>query len=249
MSLRLLLLSLLAAQDAAAPPRDSAIGLSAIPNTTIRYYDVAGKDVTSINRAIARQRPRSPSGKPMPASTDWSVTADFERRTEGGSCRVTGASARFTATAVLPRLIGIESLDRPLQERWRNYVEQLEHMSAATLVFVHQNLGSVEKAISGSSCEEARNVATAAVARLRHHAALLEAERERRLARANQSLTEFRPNPSQAQLKICKDLSATGSRLRTFRVCMPQREWDRMNADGEQFTREVQNKSINGKYF
>ena len=33
--------------------------------------------------------------------------------------------------------------------------------------------------------------------------------------------------------RICKELESTESRLRTFRVCMPRREWERLAAESE----------------
>ncbi|WP_162888023.1 DUF922 domain-containing protein [Sphingomonas mesophila] len=233
---------------AAAPDAPAATTLEAM-NATVRYYEVAGRDVTTINRAITRQRPRNAAGRPIPASTDWSVRTDFKRSTVGGTCRITAARAELAATADLPRLLNEAELDRDLRQRWRAYVGELEQMSAQTLLFVRQNLPAIEAAVASASCAEAKAVAVAAVERLRQRSALLEAEREKRLAKTAGSLAEFAPRAARAQPGLCKDLAATGSRLRTFRICLPKREWERMNAEGEAFTKEVQNKSISGRVF
>jgi hypothetical protein len=39
---------------------------------------------------------------------------------------------------------------------------------------------------------------------------------------------------------VCKTVTITGSRLGGKRVCMPKREWGRMNEQNEQAAREVQ---------
>ena len=222
--------------------------LTDMPNTTVRYYDVSGSDVTAVNRAIARQRPKGSSGKPVPASTDWSVKVDFDRRTIAGQCKVVAAQAQLEATADLPRHTEEELLQPALRNRWRSYVGELEQSSLATLVFVHSNLLQVEQAMLNSECDGAQAAGAAAIHRLRQLATQQEAGRHKRLSQSNQSV-EFRSAPPRDLRNLCKNVTQTGSRLRTFWICMPISEWERMNADGEAFTREVQNKSISGKYF
>lgn len=222
-------------------PPSEATGLATIPNTTIRYYDVTGRNVTEINRSMARQRPKGPDGKPIPASTDWAVRADFDRTATDGQCRVSAARAGFSATVDLPRLAADARLDKPTLARWQHYVGQLEQGSLATLAFVYQNLDLVEQAMLASSCDQARAAGGAAIERLRTHTARLDAEREKQLARQNASLSEFQTTGLRPAKNVCRDLGATGSRIRKVRVCMPQREWERMYASGEQVTKELQN--------
>lgn len=227
----------------------AADGLLNIPNTTIRYYDVTGRNVTEINRSIARQRPKGRDGKPIPASTDWAVRADFDRTTRDGQCRVATARASFKATVDLPRLSAEAKLDKPTAARWQNYVSQLEQGSLTTLTFVYQNLEAVEQAMLASSCETARAAGGAAIEKLRTHAARLDAEREKRLAQQNASLSEFPNTGLKPAQNVCRDLGATGSRIRSVRICMPQREWERMYASGEAVTREMQDKPRVNKAF
>lgn len=224
----------------AAPPVTIA-SLADMPNTKVRYYDVAGADVGEINRSIARQRPRSDDGQSVPARTDWAVRAEFDRTITDGQCRVTAARASFTASADLPRLAEGSRIDKPTRERWQNYVSQLEQGSLATLAYVYQNLGTVEQAMLASPCENAKAVAAAAIERLRVQTDRLDAEREKRLTRQNESLAEFRPTDVRAAQVDCRDLDATGSRLRSFRICLPAREWERMQNDSEEYALSVQN--------
>lgn len=223
--------------------------LASMPNTTVRYYEVSGRNVTEINRSMSRQRPKSRDGKPIPATLDWAVKADFQRTVNDGVCNVSGAKASFTATAELPRLVDGHLIDKPVLNRWQNYVDQLEEGSLATVAFVHQNLRVIEEAMLASGCDKAKAAGAAAIERMRARTELLDADREKRLRQQNATLSEFRPTGFRVQRKICKDIRSTQSRVRTFRICMPQREWERMQDDGEAFTREVQNQSISGKFF
>lgn len=235
-----------AAEPPTAPSTESQ--LAAMPNTTVRYYDVSGRNVTEINRSIAQRR-SSRDGKPIPATLDWAVKADFQRTMHDGSCKVSGARASFTASAELPRLVDGHRIDKAVLNRWQNYVAQLEEGSLATVAFVQQNLPVIEQAMLASSCDKAKAAGAAAIERMRARTELLDADREKRLRQQNATLSEFRAKPPTPRKTLCRELQSTESRLRTFRICLPQREWDRMNEGGEAFTREIQNQSIKGKYF
>lgn len=223
--------------------------LAAMPNTTVRFYDVSGRNVTEINRSIARQRPKGRDGKPIPATLDWAVMADFERTAVDGVCKVSSARATYRATAELPRLVDVEKLDKSVLIRWRNYVDQLEEGSLATVAFIHQNLGEIEKAMLGSSCDRAKAAGAAAIEQIRLRTELLDADREKRLRQQNASLSEFRPAESRMQKKVCKDITLTESRVRTFRFCMTAREWAKQAEIGEATTKELQNKPRTNRPF
>ena len=227
----------------------AADGVAALPNTRIDYYDVAGRDVGAINRSIRQSRPKTAAGKTIPSSTDWQVKAGFERTSVGGQCRVSAATATFNAAVTLPRLTEGDRLTRTERERWNQYVALLEQNSAATLAFVVANVGTVEQAMLAAPCERAGQVGAEAIRRLRAHADRIAADREKRLARLNDSLSEFRPATLSAAKTDCRNLKVTGSRAQTVRICLPAREWERMSADGQAFTFEMQDQSIDGKRF
>lgn len=235
----------LSAQD--APPPSPGTLLAEMPGTQVRYYDVTGTNVTEINRSIARQRPRSTSGKAVPATTDWKVGAEFDRTITDGQCRVTAARTKFTASADLPRLAEGARIDKPTRERWAVYVTELEQGSLVTLAFVYQNLGVIEKAMLASDCDSAKSVAAAAIERLREQTARLVADREKRLARQNVVLAEFQPGALRAAKTDCRNLKVTGSRLQTVRACLPAREWERMQQDSEVYLRNVQDSKSSRK--
>ena len=235
----LILLATLAAASSEMPAPATVVRmLSEVPNTTIRYYDVTGRDVTSINRSIARQRSKDPGDRAAPASTDWIVKAAFERRTVNGECKVTNARASFTATADLPRLIDEQSVDPPVLARWRKYIASLQESEMAALVFVYSHLDEVEEQIVGSRCEDATAAVAAAIERLQRRAAAFEFDRQRTRPKLF-GMAEENARPAKA---ICKDLIGTGSRLNTLRICMTPGEWAKLQRSGEQATREMQDK-------
>jgi predicted secreted Zn-dependent protease len=228
-----------------AQPAPARVGpanaLAELPGTHVDYYEVTGTNVTEINRSIARQRPRSPKGNPVPASTDWSVQAEFDRTVTNGHCRVTGARASVTTSADLPRLAVDARIDKPTRARWHDYVGLLEQNLLATLAFVYQNLGTVERAMLASDCDSAKSVGAAAIEQLRVQTARLEAEREKRLAERNELLSEFRPAVLRVAKVDCRNVDVVGSRLRSFRLCMPIREWERLHDNSEEYVAGVQN--------
>jgi predicted secreted Zn-dependent protease len=222
--------------------------LSDIPNTSVQYYDVQGTDITSINRSIARQRP-SAGGTPIAAATDWTVNAVFKKHTEQGRCSVVDVEARFAASAELPRLVDEQRLKPEILARWRKYVAGLEASEATNLIYVFYHLDEVEKAISASSCEDAKAVGLAAVETLKARAAAFERERELQARKEERAFGDMQAPDAQAANTICKTLVGTGSRLNTLRVCMTKREWAKLHASGEQATREMQDKRRTNRPF
>lgn len=231
-----------------ANPSQSVTSLAGMPNTSVKHYEVTGATVTEVNRSIARQRPRSANGKTLPATTDWAVRAEFDRAETDGQCRVTAARASLTATVELPRLADDAKLDRQARKRWLDYVGELEQGALATIGFVYQNLGRIEQVMRASDCQAVKSVGTAAIERLRAQALVLDAARDKRMARQNLSLSEFDPAITRAKI-VCRDLKATGTRINIVRICLPPREWDRMQAEAQEFIRDTQDQSINGRYF
>lgn len=165
--------SALTAGQAAAPavpaaPVAAARTLQGLPNTTIEYYDVTGKDAKSIRESMALAHAALPGGeKGSPATATWNLGANISRSTTDGKCAIAGANLKFDGKILLPRLTNMEQVPAPMQAAWRNYVTKLEASSASTLWFVHDHIGTIQKAILASSCEGANAAATAALEQLR----------------------------------------------------------------------------------
>ena len=141
--------------------------LKDLPNATIRYFDVVGKDQKSINKSIVGQQQAGSKGRAAVAPTSWSLTTSFSKVTNGEQCRTANPKVTFSASISLPRLVSNEAHTPEMLATWRNYVANIEREQAANLWFVHDRLGEVEKAILASSCEGAQAAGAAAAERLK----------------------------------------------------------------------------------
>ncbi len=154
--------------------------------STVRYYDVAGKNLKGAIKSITEQRPKDASGQPITASTNWTIKTELSKRTEGTACKIVGARATLVATAELPRLLDEKSFSKKDLNAWQAYAATLETAAAAKLWFVNDHTGDVEKAVLAGTCDSAK-----AVGRRRHRAI---AEAIDRAAGAGGSCSSSAPN-------------------------------------------------------
>ena len=161
------------AAQPAAPQPPAIVGipgraLKDLPNTTIQYYDVTGKNLKAVNESItAAQQKKDAAGKTVLTTSGWAVDATFRKRTVNGVCKVDSATATFKATAMMPRLLTEQKLKSADQVVWHNYLAMADAAQAATLWFAHDHARDVEQAILASSCEGAQAAGSAAVEKLR----------------------------------------------------------------------------------
>lgn len=149
---------------AAAP----ASTLANLPNVEVTYYQVTGKDVPEIHRSLARAAPRdAETGKRLPATSSWSMTAGAKWIRTGDRCELTSIDLRFTARAALPRLLVQPETPAPVLAIWNDYVARLEARQATQLRFAYDRRNSVEQAIRRSGCHGWEAAATAAIARIK----------------------------------------------------------------------------------
>jgi predicted secreted Zn-dependent protease len=137
-----------------------------LPNVTTQYFDVAGKNLKAINKAIEQSQKPDASGRAAVPPTGWAIDTKFNKLTHDGQCKVTDAKATFSAKVVLPRLVPNAAHSPELMASWRAYLAGIENAQAANLWFVYDRLPTVESAILASSCESAPAAGTAAVQRL-----------------------------------------------------------------------------------
>lgn len=157
-----------AAQTPPAAAGVSSRSLKDVPNITIKYYDVSGKDMRTINRSIAKQRPKDPATKqPLVGGTNWTLDATLTKRTTNGQCTVIAAKGQFAAAAELPRLVTEKIVPFQILESWKSYVAQLEKSAANSLWFVHDRVRAVESAMVGKPCDAAAIAGNAAIAQLK----------------------------------------------------------------------------------
>ena len=142
--------------------------LKDLPNATIRYYDVAGKNLKEVVKFLTEQRPKDADGKPRTAATNWSVKTEYGRQTDGkGGCKIVSAKATITATAELPRLPDERAFRKQDLHNWRAFAGGLETAAASKLWFVNDHIGEVEKAMLAASCETVEAASSAAIQQIR----------------------------------------------------------------------------------
>ncbi len=137
-----------------------------LPNVTLQYFDVAGKNLKAINKSIVESQKPDASGKAAVSPTGWAIDTKFNKLTRDGQCKVTDAKATFSAKVVLPRLVPNAGHTPELTASWRAYLAGIENLQAANLWFVYDRVPTVESAILASSCDGAAAAGNAAVQRL-----------------------------------------------------------------------------------
>ena len=162
-----LLMAVTAASALQAPAAAPARSLESVPGVTIKYYDVTGKNDKAVRQSIASQRPKAPNGDPVPAGTNWDMSASITKRTEGNTCTITAAKVSFQGVAELPRHAEPATLKADFVQHWNAYVAELKTAAATDLGFVADNIGQVEKALVGIPCDQAGTALDAATARLK----------------------------------------------------------------------------------
>src|SRR6476646_10694788 len=111
--------------------------LSAIPGVTVSYYDAIGKNIRELHDWLDKHGPRDlQTHRVMPATSSWSIGSTVKFTRSGDQCRLTGATAKFRATATLPRLAPGQELPAGALASWSAYVAALEDRHAAQLGFV-----------------------------------------------------------------------------------------------------------------
>jgi predicted secreted Zn-dependent protease len=160
-----------AAQPVLPPPATAARSLKDLPNLTISYYDVSGKDMKAISKSIAQQRPKDPAtGQVVTGGTRWNLAPSFTRRTTDGVCKVVDVKTEFKAGADLPRLTNEASLSPDVVSAWRAFQADLERDAAAKLWFVHDRMAGLSSAMMGKDCAQAEKDGAAYLATLKAEA-------------------------------------------------------------------------------
>jgi len=144
-----------------------AATFAALPSVAVTYYDVTGRDIPAIHKAIAKAAPKDPETlHVLPATSSWTVGISVTSVTTGKNCRITGATLTFHASATMPRLLPDKDRPAPVTAAFATYAAKLEARQAAQLGFAYARMNEVEQAIRGSRCDKSEGAADAALARL-----------------------------------------------------------------------------------
>ncbi len=142
------------------PPAPTAIpgrGLRDLPNTTITYFDVAGKDGKAIQKSLAKVL-ADPAAKETSRLFSWDVGTQIVKATTGTKCSIQSAKSKLSAKVNLPRLADQAKVRTDVAARWANYIAGVEADAAANLWFLSDRLRGAEQALVGVPCDQASTV-------------------------------------------------------------------------------------------
>ncbi len=173
MSTLLIALAALQAAPAAQPATPPAAAAPAartlkdLPNVSLSYYDVTGKDMKAINKSIAKARSKAGTTSKDPVAYNWDVGAQIRTRTTDGVCAITGVEPTFKAKVELPRLTNENTVIPAVLDGWRDY--QASNLSFVTqkLWFVYERLPAIAAPLAGKKCDQAQKDWDAAIAKLK----------------------------------------------------------------------------------
>ena len=151
------------APAAAAPVRM----LKDVPNTTVTYYDVKGKDGKAIEKSLKKAATDPKTKQLQVVRTSWNVGANIGRRTTNGVCTITTAKADFNGSVTMPRLTDVSVVPAAVLAEWQTYVTRLEAGAAESLWTAHSQLAALESSLVGKKCEEAEPIWTAGVEQIK----------------------------------------------------------------------------------
>jgi len=156
----------------AAPAAPSARSLQSVPNVTVSYYAVTGKDMKAINKSIQKQRPKDPAtGQVNTGGTSWNVSPSFRKTTTNGVCKITDVTTDFSAKAEMPRLANENMVPAAVLQDWRTFQAGMERDAAARLWFVHDRIGGLKQTMMGKDCDQAIKEGAAFLEKLKAEAA------------------------------------------------------------------------------
>jgi predicted secreted Zn-dependent protease len=150
---------------AEGPPPPADASLAGIPNVERQYYEVTGKSLFEIRRALNQARPRDPNdGLGVDALSGWYIAWRWPSGANG--CDLANAEVRFNARIRMPRLVETADLSGAVRQRWHTYATALEGHEARHIRHAWDNRGLVLAAIRRSSCANADRDARAVIAQL-----------------------------------------------------------------------------------
>jgi len=136
--------------------------LSALPNTTLTYYDVPGTDARAIRTYMDEHGAVDPNdGTINDAVTDWYIR--WRWPVVNGVCNLAEVEMTFSGDVVLPRLSEADRLSQADRDDWNRYMTALIAHEADHLRHAYENMEDVAAAIRGASCEDANDAGAAAI--------------------------------------------------------------------------------------
>lgn len=150
----------------ATAPDEAATPFVDIPNVTIVYYDVEGRDTNAVRQAMNKARPTDPNdGMRVDALSHY----DFRWRWHDqgqGKCTATPDDVRFSATVTIPRLV---DRDPELRQRFNRFLNSLLAHEEGHIRYAWDHRADIATALGSATCATANAAAQEALKAISAH--------------------------------------------------------------------------------
>lgn len=138
------------------------------------YYDISGNSIKELRESIYANSIVDTATRGFDASTNWSISSQFEYLEGGAGCKITATSIIAKIEYRLPRWAAFEdSKDAELKTNWRNYIENLTQHEIRHGEITRQAVSNIERTLldlhiirSDTPCDDLQTNAYATIDRL-----------------------------------------------------------------------------------
>ena len=155
---------------APATSAPAARTLKDLPNVTIKYFDVAGKDGKAIEKNLKKVRTDPKTKQFNAVSSNWNVAASVRQSRTGDKCTITGVVPTFSGTVELPRLANPDSVPAAVKANWQTYVDGLDRAIASNFYFVYDRIPGLVATVTGKDCAPGAALWTSSIERIKTEA-------------------------------------------------------------------------------
>jgi predicted secreted Zn-dependent protease len=147
---------------------ESATPFADIPNVTLAPYDVAGRNLEAIRKAIDAARPTDPNDATrVDGLTRWAYRWSWHRDARG-ACHAADEDVTFSATVTVPRLVDDRASTR-VREHFDRYLQSLLAHEDGHVRYAWEHRGDIAVAINAATCATAGAAAQAALKTIAAH--------------------------------------------------------------------------------
>jgi predicted secreted Zn-dependent protease len=166
LTLLLLALQTTTGPDLSAYPEASprllaaAPGVAELENTTLRGYEVRGRNARAVRASINDGKPADLSGARHDAVTYWNYR--WQLSATNGRCDPARTAVTYTVTVVLPDLATVDQMNRTDREKWNTYFAALVLHETNHVRIAAAGAQGVQQAMRAApDCESAQAVGLA----------------------------------------------------------------------------------------
>ncbi len=142
--------------------------LAALPNVTMKFYDIAGSTADELRAQMSTLGPVDQFGNRNDAYTGWFVVWNWPKNPDG-TCDLSQATVSTFITVTFPRWTPPPGAAPPLVQRWQQYVDALATHEEGHADFVDETIPDILAALKGATCDTAGAAGLAVLDRIRQH--------------------------------------------------------------------------------